>query len=112
MTYKLVRSSDPITSLYAAADEGNRRPAMLDVLLAAFSEAGTEGLTSQEAAEWACLLHTGYWKRVSDLQSMQLIAVRPGVLRLNASGRKGQVWEITLSGQIYLKQAMDDLRSK
>ena len=112
MTSTICRSTDPITSLYAAADEGNRRPAMLDVLLAAYAEAGVDGLTSQEAAEWACLLHTGYWKRVSDLQNLQFIAVRPGVLRLNSSGRKGQVWEITLDGRLYLKQAMAALRAK
>jgi len=104
------RATDPLTSLFAAADVGDRRPALMDILLAAYADAGATGLTPEQAASDTDLLHTGYWKRVSDLKKLRLIIVTP-FLRTNASGRQAQVYRITLEGRAWLKQAMRDLKA-
>jgi predicted transcriptional regulator len=65
--------------------------------------------TSEEAATGANLLHTGYWKRASDLANQGWIEERrkPGgsiFTTMNRSGRQAIVWKITPSGRTALRE--------
>lgn len=93
MSLPLARRGDPTTSHTAAARlrPGTQRRR----LLAAYAEADF-GLTADEAGAAAGLLHTGYWKRCSDLLHLGLIHPVYGVDATVATrpGRSGQPQEV------------------
>lgn len=92
---------------------------MKNALLLEFAQ---RSLTSEEAAERAGLLGTGYWKRVSDLFNEGLITERTqpnvpnghpvyfttsgkyAVMRLNHSGKHALVWKITDKGRAAVRE--------
>jgi hypothetical protein len=76
-----------------------------------------KSMTSEEAGEAAGLLHTGYWKRVSDLARHHIITPRftasgKPMLRITSSGRKAQVWQITDAGREELRWLKADMKAK
>ena len=98
-TAMLVRNTDPTTSHMAAASVETSRVSNRDRMLKAYDDT-FHGLTAEEAGQAAGLLHTGYWKRVSELIQLGFIAqsefeeMRPG-----RSGRYQRVMHITEAGQ-------------
>lgn len=97
------RTTDPQTSK-DAAKRVKPTPYMM-LMLAQFAK---KSMTSEEAAEAANLLNTGYWKRTSDLFNAGYVVPRlhPSgkvMTRTNRSGRQAQVWKITAIGRIALR---------
>jgi hypothetical protein len=73
--------------------------------------------SSEEAATSASLLHTGYWKRVSDLANQGWVEERrkPNgeiFTTMNFSGRQATVWKITPSGRTALKEYKAAMKAK
>ena len=89
------RTTDPATS-------HQYRPTYANLLLSVFADF-PDGLTAEQAAAAADLLHTGYWKRVSDLQRDGFIApmYRDGreVTARASSGLMQRVLSITPAGR-------------
>lgn len=104
-TTALARSTDLPTSKMAAKSV---RPAPNAMRL--LSEFAKKSQTSEDAGTAAGLLHTGYWKRVSDLVRAGYIVPRRDpktdrlMMRTNTSGRKAQVWIITGQGRAALSE--------
>jgi hypothetical protein len=97
--HTLARSSDPVTSKAAARGVAYRAGSQKARLLAAYA-AHPEGLTDEEAAGLAGLLHTGFWKRCADLRNDGVIApvVTPAyvlVTRAASSGEQVMVCRMT-----------------
>lgn len=113
----LARSTDPITSKAAAATV--KTLTQKERLLLEFAQRSG---TAEEAGERAGLLHTGYWKRVSDLvreglitertqgnrpsdPSLVYVVYRDGkaayaMMRPQRSGKNALVWKITERGRV------------
>jgi len=89
------RTTDPATS-------HQHQPTHSSRLLAVYADI-PEGLTAEQAAAAADLLHTGYWKRVSDLTRDGFIAptYRDGhpVTARSSSGYQQRVLAITPAGK-------------
>lgn len=68
----LARNTDPATSHHGAVDVADRAPTQKERLLSVYAS-HPSGLTADEAGRLAGLLHTGYWKRCSDLARDGLI---------------------------------------
>lgn len=69
-----VRHDDYSTSIAGAADVAKRAGGQKAQLLAAFAQAGPEGLNDEEAAERADLpIRSCWWKRCGELRDMGLI---------------------------------------
>lgn len=98
----LARATDPVTSHAGAVDVADRAPTQKQRLLAVYAE-HPEGLTADEAGMLAMLLHTGYWKRCSDLAREGLIAPLfadgAPVTRKGGAGSVQQVRVITALGR-------------
>jgi hypothetical protein len=119
---KQARKTDKVTSKVAATDTKARKSQRI-LLLEAFVSAGTSGLTAEEAGDIADLLHTGYWKRVSDLLYSGMITEVPGKTvtkdsfwgspykvrmpktRVTSAGRSAAVFKVTAKGKDTLKKA-------
>lgn len=77
------------------------------LILESYGLASEHGLTSDEAGTKANLLHTGYWKRCSDLYRAGFIMTvlddegRP-VVRKGLSGSGQEVRKITSKGRSWL----------
>lgn len=91
------RSTDPTTSHEAALLITAKAESHRILLLAEYAAAGTAGLIDDEAGARAGLLHTGYWKRCSDLRNAGVIEPT-GDTRVGHAGREQQVCAITPSG--------------
>lgn len=104
----IYRAEDPSTSRGGAADVELRAGTQKRLLLAEFAAAPRDGYTADEVGRAAGLLHTGYWKRVSDLKRDGLIAPlrRDGkpVTRLGRSGSLQSVLVITPRGVAALRR--------
>ena len=89
--FSLARTTDPATSMQAAAQLrlGDR----LEILASVYRAAGAIGLTDEEACEQAGLLDGG-WKRCSDLRRLGRIEPT-GQTRIASSGRARIVCRIT-----------------
>ena len=89
--FSLARTTDPATSMQAAAQLrlGDR----LEILASVYRAAGASGLTDEEACEQAGLLD-GCWKRCSDLRRLRTIEPT-GQTRIASSGRARIVCRIT-----------------
>jgi hypothetical protein len=92
------RTTDPQTSHDAAAARRPEIGSHRRRLLIWFAAAGDAGLTADEAADKADLLHVGYWKRVSDLKNQRYIRAT-GEKRPGRSGQLQQVYAITHGGR-------------
>jgi len=98
LSAELARNTDPRTSRDAARDALPEMGSHRRRLLIWFAAAGDAGLTADEAAERADLLHVGYWKRVSDLKNNGFI--RPtGKKRKGRKGSAQQVYAVTHRGR-------------
>lgn len=91
------RSTDPTTSHDAARLIAAKAESHRILLLAEYAAAGTAGLIDDEAGAHADLLHTGYWKRCSDLRNAGVIEPT-GHTRIGRAGREQQVCAITPEG--------------
>lgn len=95
----LARNTDPTTSHMAGASVEASRVTNRDRMLMTY-EGNAHGLTADEAGAAADLLHTCYWKRVSELAALGYIepsehdAMRPG-----RSGRYQRVLFLTDAGR-------------
>lgn len=98
----LARTTDLSTSKEAAKSV-KPTPLMMR-LLSVFAK---KSMTSEMAGEQADLLHTGYWKRVSDLVRVGYIEPRTqggkNLTWATRSGRQAQVWKITAAGREALR---------
>jgi hypothetical protein len=95
----LARAADPATSHQAGHEVRDSRKTLARALLAAYRDAYPRGLTAEEAATAAGVLHTGYWKRCSDLRKSALI-VPTGETRVAFSGMHQDVCVCTDAGRI------------
>ena len=92
----LFRNTDPETSAMGAQDVKPRRQTQALRLLAEY--AYRDGLTDEEAALFAGLIKTGYWKRCSDLRTAGYI-IPTGETRLDSQGSLMRVCAITEAGR-------------
>lgn len=92
----IVRDADPMTSKLAARDVLARAGTQQAKLLRAFDRYRA-GLTAAEAGECADLAHTGYWKRVSELERIGLLE-DTGTTRVGPAGSRQRVLRITGRG--------------
>lgn len=83
------RNDDHETAKQGAKHVSKSAPNLRTRLLAAYIEAGSDGLTDEEAAERIGVLDTCYWKRCNELRQLALImpttrarAGRKGVKRM------------------------------
>ena len=110
------RTTDPITSLIAAKDNGIRA-SQRDLLLAAYRKAGRDGLTPEQAATNVGLRNLGtcYWKRVSELKQKGLITpiMNRGhaVTKISRQGRPTMLYKITPTGRAQLDQLLGKIRA-
>lgn len=94
----LFRDTDPLTSRLGAADVRLRQGTQAAQLLAVYGHpSASDGLTDDEAGTHAQLLHTGYWKRCSDLRNLGLIE-QTGDTRPGRAGNPQMVCRITNLG--------------
>lgn len=102
------RNTDPLTSHLGARDVEPRAVSQSHALLRAFNRY-PDGLIDEQAAAVADLLHTGYWKRCSDLRNKGFIApvYVPGqghpLTREAMSGSEAQISRITDLGRLELE---------
>lgn len=106
---QLARVTDPDTSKAAAVKLGGKAGTMRLKLLREFntarSYAASQGLTSEEAGEFAgYTAEDGAWKRVSDLLNAGLIE-DSGEQRRGSSGRMQRVLRITEVGLLALDRS-------
>lgn len=101
-TATLARANDPLTSLWAAASVAGKTANMQDSLLAAFA-LDKKGMIAQDAAYEADLLHTGYWKRVSELLKSGYLEDTGHTEVAQTTGRRQRVLRITADGRDRLK---------
>ena len=66
------RADGPETSMAGAQDVSSRAPTHRDALLEVFRQYPS-GITDEQAAAEADLLHTCYWKRCGELRRLGLI---------------------------------------
>ena len=92
----LFRNTDPETSAMGAQDVKPRRQTQALRLLAEYAH--RDGLTDEEAALFAGLIKTGYWKRCSDLRTAGYI-IPTGETRLGSQGSLMRVCAITEAGR-------------
>lgn len=85
----LARAADPSSSHDGARDVVVRAGSQQGRLLAAFVAART-GLTAEEAGHAAGLSHTGYWKRVSELETLGYLTPT-GATREASTGSRQRV---------------------
>lgn len=97
----LFRNTDPVTSALGARDVKPRRTSQAMRLLAEYLH--RDGLTDEEAGLFAGLIHTGYWKRCSDLRSQGFI-FDTGTTRISSAGSLMMVCGITPEGMDLLEQ--------
>jgi len=91
----LFRNTDPETSAMGAQDVKPRRQTQALRLLAEYVH--RDGLTDEEAALFAGLIKTGYWKRCSDLRTAGFI-IPTGETRIGSQGSLMRVCAITEEG--------------
>jgi hypothetical protein len=101
------RKTDPITSAQGAHDVAQRAPSQMMRLLLTYQDARS-GRTDDEAAQEANLLHTGYWKRCSELRTNGWIApvkiAGMAFTRRSRAGSSAQVCLITDEGRAELSR--------
>jgi hypothetical protein len=85
----LHRKNDPVTSMKGARDVAPRAGSQKALLLEQYRLAYPGGLTDEEAAA-AAGLHTGAWKRCSDLRNADLIEPT-GETRKSSAGSEAMV---------------------
>jgi len=107
----LARKTDPVTSKIAAKTV--KTQPYKNLLLLEFAQ---KSQTSEEAAEKAGLLHTGYWKRVSDLFNARLIRPRLKsngdlMTRTGLSGKEQTVWIITEEGRNAVREIKNSMKA-
>lgn len=85
----LHRKTDPVTSMKGARDVAPRAGSQKALLLEQYRLAYPGGLTDEEAAA-AAGLHTGAWKRCSDLRNADLIEPT-GETRKSSAGSEAMV---------------------
>lgn len=128
MSTATITRTSRVDTLRAHATKYDAYPTYEMLLLAAFADAGTTGLTAEEAGSDADLLHTGYWKRVSDLANNAYISTKQKsvtvhgmwgdykkwepVTRIGTSGRQQQVWTVTTWGRNALAAYKRDLKAQ
>ena len=94
----LARTTDPVTSHNAA--KTLVRETMMKKLMEAYAEAGTDGLTAEEASSNAGYSPAdGAWKRVSDLITAGLLE-DSGHTRKGSSGRQQRVLILSTLGTL------------
>lgn len=91
------RNTDPETSRQGAQSVAYRAGSQKAKLLQAYADAGERGLTSEQAAEIADLMRTGYWKRASELRQDGLIA-ETDQTRTGTAGVAQMIYVITSLG--------------
>lgn len=77
-----VRTGDHETAFEGAADVTARAPTQRKQLLGAFFVANAYGLTDEQAANWASLRNSCFWKRCGELR-------RDGLIEFNGEARPG-----------------------
>lgn len=101
------RTADPFTSKAGAAHVAGRAPTQAMRLLMAY-EFSNRGCTDEEAAEYAVLLQSCYWKRCGELRADGLIEpVKIMGTQFTRKGRAGTariVCRLTPEGRKVLQQ--------
>lgn len=100
-----IRSNDHSSSTEGAADVAGRAPNQRMRLLAEYErddEYNGNGLTDEQAAEYAQLLSSCYWKRCGELRYLQYIEFT-GDVRPGAAGTNRKISRITERGRAALR---------
>lgn len=95
------RNNDYATSVEGAAHVAGRAPNQRMRLLAEYArdeEYGGNGLTDEQAAEYAALLGSCFWKRAGELRASGAIEFT-GETRVGASGVRRNISRITEPGR-------------
>lgn len=97
------RTPDRLTSIKGAKAVERRAPSQQIRLLRAYSYAGNDGFTDEQAAHKAGLLGSCYWRRCTSLRSLGYIRQPEGLpVRKGSSGVSRIICEITELGYAYL----------
>lgn len=98
-----VRTPDYATSIEGATAVAKRAPSQKLRMLAAYDFAGERGFTDEQAAHYAGLLGSCFWKRAGELRGMGYIAQPDGEpVRKGTAGVSRIICVITQDGADHL----------
>lgn len=99
----LHRTPNHLTSVAGAKDVKKRAPTQQMRLLRAYAYAGDRGFTDEQAAHYAGLLGSVFWKRAGELRALGYIEQPEGCpVRKGTSGVSRIICCITVKGRRHL----------